>query len=156
VHFIFGAILYVVFGAGPAAIGLAAGLLLQGLTFEPSDLPQYCINVTTLIVPLWFVSLLARRIVRHDTPYVGLKYWQALALSLAYQVGVIVFVAFWSLYGRGFGPDNLQAIATFGVSYLLVVVFEPVITLVTLALARRLDRHAKSPILYKRLHHPVT
>lgn len=155
VHFIFGALLYLVFGAGPSAIGLAGGLLLQGLTFENQDLPQYFVNVTTLVVPLWLVSVIAHRIVAHDTPYVSLKYWQALVLSAAYQGGVILIVALWAIYGKGSGSENLQAIATFGMSYLLVIVVEPVVTLAALAVAKKLDRHAKNPILYRRLHHPV-
>lgn len=155
VHFIFGALLYLVFGAGPTAIGLALGLLGQSLLFETEDLPQYFINVTTVIVPLWVVAILARRIVRLHTPYVALKYWQALLLSLAYQGGVILIVAMWSVYGRGFGVENLASIAQFGVAYLFVVVVEPLVTLAVLAVAKRLDRYAKSPMLYNRLHHPV-
>src|SRR3546814_15679750 len=57
VHLILGSTLFLIFGAGAASIGLAAGLLLQGLFFAPFDLPQYGINVTTLLVPLFAVSL---------------------------------------------------------------------------------------------------
>jgi hypothetical protein len=156
VHFIFGALLYLVFGAGPTAIGLALGLLAQSVLFETEDLPQYFINVTTLIVPLWVVAVLARRIVPPHTPYVELKYWQALVLSLVYQGGVIHIVGLWSLYGKGFAVENLMAIARFGVAYLPAVVFvEPLVTLAALAIAKRLDRYAKTPIFYNRLHHPV-
>jgi hypothetical protein len=90
------------------------------------------------------------------TSYVELKYWQALVLSLVYQGGVIHIVGLWSLYGRGFAAENLMAIARFGVAYLLAVVFvEPLVTLAALAIAKRLDRYAKTPIFYNRLHHPV-
>ena len=125
--------------------------------FETEDLPQYFINVTTLIIPLWVVAALARRVVAIHTPYVELKYLQALVLSVAYQGGVVLLVALWSVYGRGFGADNLAAIWQFGVAYLSrVVVVEPLLTLVVLAGAKKLDRYAKSPIFYNRLHHPVT
>ena len=40
VHFILGSTLFLLFGAAPAAIGLALGLLIQGLFFTPFDLPQ--------------------------------------------------------------------------------------------------------------------
>ena len=80
VHLILGSTLFLVFGVAPAAIGLALGLLIQGLFFAPFDLPQYSMNVTTLLVPLFALSLLARRIIAPDTPYVDLKYRQALAL----------------------------------------------------------------------------
>src|SRR6202000_1435591 len=39
VHFIFGSTLFLIFGAAPAALGLALGLFLQGVFFVPSDLP---------------------------------------------------------------------------------------------------------------------
>src|SRR5579871_5156888 len=67
VHFIFGSTLFLIFGAAPAAFGLALGLLLQGLFFVPSDLPQYGMNVTTLLVPLFAINTLAARIVARDT-----------------------------------------------------------------------------------------
>ncbi|RPH67918.1 MAG: cobalt transporter, partial [Hyphomicrobiales bacterium] len=78
VHLILGSTLFLIFGAGPAAIGLALGLLLQGVFLAPFDLPQYGMNVTTLLVPLYAISLLARRIIPANTPYVDLTYRQAL------------------------------------------------------------------------------
>jgi ABC-type Co2+ transport system permease subunit len=68
VHFILGSTLYLIFGAGPAAIGLALGLLIQGLFFAPFDLPQYGMNVTTLLVPLYAMSLIAKRIIPATPP----------------------------------------------------------------------------------------
>ena len=46
VHFIFGSTLFLLFGAPPAAIGLAAGLAIQGLFLAPADLPQYFMNTS--------------------------------------------------------------------------------------------------------------
>jgi len=40
VHFILGSTLFLIFGVAPAAFGLAAGLLIQGLFFAPIDLPH--------------------------------------------------------------------------------------------------------------------
>ena len=68
VHLILGSTLLLLFGAGAASIGLAAGLLIQGLFFAPFDLPQYGMNVTTLLVPLWGIHLLARRMFRPRPP----------------------------------------------------------------------------------------
>ena len=136
VHFILGSTLFLILGAGPAAIGLAGGLLIQGLFFAPTDLPMYFVNVTTLIVPLWAVSALARRIIAPKTPYVELKYSQALALSVAYQGGIVGWVAFWALYGQGFGAENLANVASFGGAYMLVVLAEPLADLGVLAAAK--------------------
>ncbi len=69
VHLILGSTLYLIFGGGPAAVGLALGLLVQGLFFAPFDLPQYGMNVTTLLVPLWAMGLLAKRIIAPNTAY---------------------------------------------------------------------------------------
>lgn len=154
VHLILGATLYLVFGAGPAAIGLALGLLAQGVLFAPADLPQYAMNVTTLILPLWAVAMLAKRIIPVGTAYVDLRYRDVLALSAMYQGGVVAWVAFWAFYGQGFGVENLSAVSTFGVAYLSVVVLEPLIDLVVLAGAKALgDVGRGNPWLYDRLHH---
>ena len=63
VHFILGSTLFLLFGAAPAAFGLAFGLLFQGIFFEPPDLPQYGMNVTTLLVPLFGIQAIATRII---------------------------------------------------------------------------------------------
>ncbi|MEQ8656430.1 MAG: energy-coupling factor ABC transporter permease [Hyphomicrobiales bacterium] len=154
VHLILGATLYLVFGAGPAAIGLALGLLAQGVLFAPADLPQYAMNVTTLILPLWAVAMLGKRIIPTGTAYVDLRYRDVLALSAMYQGGVVAWVAFWAFYGQGFGAENLSAVGTFGVAYLSVVALEPLIDLAVLAGAKALGNVDRgNPWLYDRLHH---
>lgn len=145
VHLILGSTLFLIFGAGPAAIGLAAGLLIQGVFFAPFDLPQYGMNVTTLLVPLYGVSLLAKRIIPENIPYVDLQYRQALALSTAYQGGIVVWVAFWALYGHGFTAQNLASILSFGGAYMLVILLEPLIDLAVLAGAKT-ARHLKNSV----------
>ncbi|WP_304617803.1 energy-coupling factor ABC transporter permease [Paracoccus sp. (in: a-proteobacteria)] len=134
VHLILGSTLFLIFGAAPAAIGLALGLLIQGLFFAPFDLPQYGMNVTTLLVPLFAVATLARRIIAPGTAYVELRYTQALALSAAYQGGIVAWVAFWAFYGQG--AEALPGILTFGAAYLLVLALEPLVDLAVLAGAK--------------------
>jgi ABC-type Co2+ transport system permease subunit len=136
VHFILGSSLFLVLGAAPAAVGLALGLLIQGLFFEPADLPQYGMNVTTLLVPLFALQALANRIIARDTAYVDLEYRQALALSTGYQGGVVAWVAFWAFYGGGFGAENIASITTFGAAYMSVVAIEPLADLALLAAAK--------------------
>ncbi|MFO1142174.1 MAG: energy-coupling factor ABC transporter permease [Amaricoccus sp.] len=153
VHLILGSTLYLLFGTGPAAFGLAAGLLLQGLFFAPFDLPQYGMNVTTLLVPLFAVAAVARRVIPTETPYVDLGYWQVFRLSLAYQGGVAAWVAFWAIYGRGFGAENLVAVGTFFASYILVVAIEPLIDLAVLGAAKAGRSVTASGFFQRRLHH---
>jgi hypothetical protein len=153
VHFIFGSTLFLTFGAAPAALGLALGLLLQGIFLVPTDLPQYGMNVTTLLVPLFAINSLAARIVARDTAYVDLRYGQALSLSTAYQAGIVAWVAFWAIYGRGLGADNLASIATFGASYAMVIFVEPLVDLGVLALAKSLRGMLDGGLVTPRLHH---
>ena len=152
VHFILGSTLFLLFGAAPAALGLAFGLLFQGIFFEPPDLPQFGMNVTTLLVPLFAIQAIAARIISRNTAYVDLSYRQALALSTTYQAGVIGWVAFWALYGSGFAMSNLANIATFAASYALVIVIEPLADLAVLALAKSLRGVTAPGLVTPRLH----
>ena len=152
VHLILGTTLLLMLGAAPAAIGLAAGLLVQSLFFAPQDLPQYGMNVTTLLVPLFATAALARRIIPRATAYVDLTYAQTLKLSLAYQGGIVAWVAFWALYGQGVGAGNLQSIASFGAAYMGVVLLEPLIDLAVLAGAKALRGLQGSALLQARVY----
>ncbi len=152
VHLILGSTLFLLFGAAPAAIGLAGGLLIQGVFFAPFDLPQYGMNVTTLLVPLFGLTLVAKKVIPRTTPYVELRYGQALALSTTYQAGIVAWVAFWAVYGQGFGASNLTSIASFGGAYLLVILVEPLADLAVLAGAKALHRLRQSPLLESRLY----
>lgn len=152
VHFILGSTLYLLFGGGAAAIGLALGLLFQGVFFAPFDLPQYGINLTTLLVPLWAVSMLAKRIIPADTAYVDIKYGHALALSTAYQGGVVAWVAFWAFYGQGFGAENAASVVSFGAAYMLVIIIEPIADLAVLFAAKTMRSGSQTPLFYNRLH----
>lgn len=151
VHFILGSTLFLILGAGPAAIGLALGLLIQGLFFAPFDLPQYGMNLTTLLVPLFALHELAKRIIAPGTAYVDLEYKQVLALSTVYQGGVVAWVAFWAIYGAGFGVANLSAIGTFCIAYMVAVLIEPLADLAVLAGAKALKGKG-SPLVTPRLY----
>lgn len=151
VHFILGSTLFLILGAGPAAIGLALGLLIQGTFFAPFDLPQYGMNLTTLLVPLFALHELAKRVIAPGTAYVDLEYKQVLALSTVYQGGVVAWVAFWAIYGAGFGAESLAAIGTFGLAYMTVVLIEPIADLAVLGIAKALKGKGSSfvtPRLY--------
>ena len=136
VHFILGSTLFLIFGVAPAAFGLALGLLLQGMLFAPTDLPMYFVNVTTLLVPLFVVSALAKKIIAPNTAYLDLTYKQALKLSTAYQAGIVSWVAFWVLYGQGFSAEVLASVGSFGLAYMMVILIEPIADLAILKLAK--------------------
>ena len=155
VHIILGTTLFLLLGAGPAALGLAGGLAIQGLFFAPSDLPMYFVNISTLLFPLFAVDAVARRIVPKTTAYVDLRYVDVLKMSAIYQGGIVAWVAFWALYGQGFGAENLTAVASFGVAYLLVIVIEPIADLAALAGAKGLRALTDRGVFANRLHNPA-
>ncbi|MDT8854356.1 energy-coupling factor ABC transporter permease [Paracoccaceae bacterium Fryx2] len=153
VHLILGSTLFLLLGAAPAAIGLALGLLIQGMFFAQTDLPQFGMNVTTLLVPLFALSVLAEKLIAPRTAYVDLRYGQVLALSTAYQGGVVAWVAFWAILGNGFAMTNIAAVTSFGAAYMLVVLLEPLIDLAVLAGAKSIRGLKGSALVTPRLHH---
>ena len=112
-------------------------------------------NVTTLLMPLFALQLVANRIIAPDTPYVRLRYRQALALSTTYQAGIVTWVAFWAFYGQGFAGQTVTHIVTFAAAYLLVIVVEPLADLAVLAAAKGLHGLRTSPLLEQRLLNPA-
>ncbi|HMM46886.1 MAG TPA: energy-coupling factor ABC transporter permease [Thiobacillaceae bacterium] len=152
VHLILGSTLFLVFGPAAAAIGLGLGLLTQGLFFAPADLPQYGMNVTTLLVPLFALSAVAARIIPEKTAYKDVSYKQCLALSTTYQAGIVTWVAFWAVYGQGVGAGNLYEIGAFGMAYMAVILIEPLVDLGVLAAAKTLRGFDTSKVFHGRLY----
>lgn len=152
VHLILGSTLFLIFGAAPATLGLAFGLLIQGLLFAPFDLPQYGMNVTTLLMPLFAMSYLAKKIIPENIAYKDIKYTDALKLSVIFQGGIVTWVAFWALYGQGFGIENLTSVFSFGAAYMSVVILEPLIDLAVLAGAKALNSLQNSSFVENRLY----
>ncbi|MFM2480670.1 energy-coupling factor ABC transporter permease [Celerinatantimonas sp. YJH-8] len=153
VHLILGSTLFLIFGPAAAGVGLALGLLVQGLFLAPFDLPQYGMNVTTLLVPLYAMYALAQQVIDKNTAYVDLKYHQALRLSVAYQGGIVIWVGFWALYGQGFGAQNIHQILTFGIAYMSVIIVEPLIDIAILALAKTAYLLKNTLFVSGRLYH---
>ncbi|RYH01360.1 cobalt transporter [Salipiger sp. IMCC34102] len=151
VHLILGSTLLLLLGTAPAAIGLALGLLIQSLFLAPSDLPQYAMNVTTLLVPLLALHVVARKVIAPGTPYVDLNYGEVLKLSATYQAGIVAWVAFWAFWGQGFTAETLASVGTFGAAYMTVILLEPLVDLAVLAAAKAL-RGTGSPLLNDRLY----
>ena len=110
-------------------------------------------NVTTLLVPLFAIRALADRIIPGEIAYVDLQYRQTLMLSTAYQSGIVAWVAFWALYGAGFGAQNLASIASFAASYALIIVVEPLADLAVLAFAKLGRDFIAGGWVTRRLHH---
>jgi ABC-type Co2+ transport system permease subunit len=148
VHLILGTTIFMMFGIAPAAIGLALGLLSQGLFFAPFDLPQYGINVTTLLASILVLNAAAKRIIPAHTAYKDLSYGQMLRMSVVWEGSVVAWVAFWAFYGQGFGSENLSNVFTFGSAYMTVILLEPLIDLGILAIVKAWSRQGGVSTLF--------
>ena len=67
---------------------------------------------------------------------------------------MIAWVAFWAIYGQGFGAENMAAVGSFGAAYLLVVLIEPIADLAVLAGAKLLRDNKQSGLFTNRLYKP--
>jgi len=152
VHFILGTTILLLLGVAPAAVGLSAGLLIQGTLFAPTDLPMYFVNLTTLLVPLFAIHMIAKRVVPQEKAYVDLDYKDVLKLSFAYQGGIVAWVAFWAFYGQGFGAENTASVVSFAGAYMLVVLIEPIADLAVLAAAKAMRSLDGTPFVSARLY----
>ncbi|MCA1951521.1 MAG: energy-coupling factor ABC transporter permease [Hyphomicrobiales bacterium] len=152
VHFILGSTLFLLFGAAAAGVGLVLGLATQSVFFAPQDLPQYGMNVTTLLVPLFGIEMLARRLIAPGTAYVEISYRQALALSTAFQAGIVGWVIFWVLYGSGFSVETFAGLAKFGGAYMSVILAEPLVDLALLAAAKFAHGLSRTGFVVNRLY----
>jgi len=132
VHLILGTTIFLVFGLAPAAIGLALGLAIQGLFFAQFDLPQYGINVTTLLASMMILDMAMKKIVPAKTAYKDITYSQMLKMSIVWEGAVVSWVAFWAFYGQGFSLTNVENVVTFGGAYMAVVLVEPLVDIAVL------------------------
>ena len=151
VHFIFGATLFLFFGAGATAFGLVAGLSLQGLLLAPSDLPQLYINISTLLFPLFAVSYIANKVIPANIAYTDLRYKQVISLTGVYQGGIILWVAFWCFYGQGFNQETFYNVGVFSLAYSTVIGIECLLDVGLLAILKSYKKRTLPSIFNKRL-----
>jgi len=151
VHLILGTTIFLVFGIAPAMVGLAVGLLIQGLLFAQFDLPQYGINITTLLASMIILHVASRKIIPEGIAYKDISYAQMLKMSVVWEGAVVSWVAFWAFYGQGFGAENLQNVMSFGGAYMLVVIIEPLVDMAVLSLVKAFHNDKCNLFFDKRL-----
>ena len=148
VHLILGTTIYLIFGLAPAMVGLALGLLVQGVFFAPFDLPQYGINVTTLLASILILHAVAQKVIPKGMAYKDISYTQLLKLSIAWEGAIVSWVAFWAFYGQGFTAENIHNVLIFGGAYMGVVILEPLIDLAVLAAVKSFYTSTKCNIWF--------
>ena len=150
VHLILGTTLLLLFGLAPAMLGLAFGLLLQGITVAHFDLPQYGINVTTLLASMLMLHIATKKIIPQKMAYKDITYTQMFKMSVVWEGAIISWVAFWAFYGQGFTIENIQNVSTFASAYLLVIILEPLIDLVILSIIKAYYKQDTCSILFNK------
>jgi len=148
VHLILGTTIFLVFGIAPAAIGLATGLAIQGLFFAQFDLPQYGINVTTLLASMFILNVAVKKIIPSGTAYKDISYSQMLKMSIVWEGAIVSWVAFWAVYGQGVGVENLASIFSFGSAYMAVVIIEPLVDLAVLTAVKAFSKTNECMFLF--------
>ncbi len=152
VHLILGTTIFLMFGAGPAMVALALGLLIQGVFFAPFDLPQYGINVTTLLASMLLLNVMSKKIIPSHIAYKDISYAQMLKMSVIWEGSIVSWVAFWAFYGQGFSAENIQNVLSFGGAYMLVVIVEPLVDLAVLAMVKTVNSGSCNILLDKRVN----
>jgi len=132
-HFVGAMVIYLTLGFVPTLIGFAVGLLLQGVLFEPLDLPHLAVNSLSLILPLIAVHYTLGRKLREQGTVITWK--NILKLDALYYSGVTAMVGFWLAMGNV--ATSFAAWATFASSYLVLVACEPLLTYAALRLLKR-------------------
>lgn len=143
-HFVGAMAIYLTLGFIPTLFGFAIGLLLQGIIFEPTDLPHLAVNSLSLIVPLITVHLTAGKKLFDRSLDKRLSWSTILKLDGIYYAGVTSMVGFWLIIGDVATP--FSSWLAFASSYLVVVACEPVITFATV---RALKKYEHTPLIQK-------
>jgi len=122
-HFVGAMAMYLLLGFIPTLFGFAAGLLLQGMLFNPGDLAHLAVNSLSLIVPLIAVHKTLGRTLSDVTK---LRWSTILKLDAMYYAGMSLMVGFWLAIGEVATP--FSAWAAWTSSYLAIVAVEPLVT----------------------------
>lgn len=134
-HFVGAMVMYLTLGFLPTLLGFALGLLVQGLLFDPTDLPHLAVNSLSLMLPLIAVHAGPGRKLREAAQSFD---WRAIVkLDAMYYTGVTAMVGFWLAIGEAATP--FAAWAAFASSYLAIVVLEPMFTYAAVRLLKRFE-----------------
>jgi len=136
-HFVGAMAMYLTLGFLPTLAGFALGLLLQGLLFDPMDLPHLAVNSLSLVLPLIAVHYTLGRKLRDVATGRRVSWASILRLDAMYYSGVTAMVGFWLLIGDVATP--FAAWAAFATSYLAIVAVEPLVTYGAVRLLKRYE-----------------
>ena len=136
-HFIGAMAMYLTLGFIPTLFGFSFGLLLQGMFFEPTDLPHLAVNSLSLMVPLITVHCVAGKELFDKSLGKRISLSTIFKLDAMYYAGVTSMVGFWLLIGDVETP--FSSWLAFATSYIAIVAFEPLFTYTTVKLLKRYE-----------------
>lgn len=139
-HFIGGMAIYMTLGFIPTLLGFALGLFLQGVLFEPVDLPHLAVNSLSLIMPLITVHYTVGKKFFENASKNVLTWKTILKFDAIFYSGVTTMVGFWLLLGETATP--FAAWLAFASSYLAVVAIEPFVTYSAIWLLKRYETNS--------------
>ncbi|MBF0455907.1 MAG: energy-coupling factor ABC transporter permease [Magnetococcales bacterium] len=125
-HFIGASTIYLLFGFTPTLLGFAAGLLLQGVLFDPADMVHLGVNALSLMLPLILVHKTGGRKLLDRSMGSRLCLSALFKLDAVYYGGVTAMVGFWLLISEV--PTTFSAWGAFVGSYVVIVLLEPFVT----------------------------
>jgi ABC-type Co2+ transport system permease subunit len=134
--------IYFLFGFIPTLLAFPLGLLLQGAIFEPADLIHIGVNSLSLMLPLiaTHYAIGNRFIVSRAGQKREFNWQQVIHFDAVYYGGLVAMVGFWLLNGNEITP--LQSWASFAITYLPLVLLEPVLTIGLVKLMRKVPQLA--------------
>ena len=133
-HFLGATAIYLVLGFVPTIIGFMAGLLLQGLFFEPTDLTHLAVNSLSLVLPLITAHFaLGKRLFQNIEDKISFK--KILKFDALFYAGVTTMVGFWLLMGEV--QTSFAAWLTFTASYIVIVALEPAVSIILITVLKR-------------------
>jgi len=136
-HFVGAMAMYLTFGFTPTLLGFAAGLALQGLAFEPTDLVHLGVNSLSLMLPLIAVHYTLGQRVLAGAADARVSWRRIVQLDALYYSGVTAMVGFWLMIGETETPFGSWL--AFAASYLVLVALEPVVTLAVVRGLKRIE-----------------
>jgi len=133
-HFVGAMAMYLTLGFIPTLFGFALGLLLQGVLFDPQDLPHLAVNSLSLMLPLIALHYgMGKKLLAQGAQ---LRWSEIVKADAIYYSGVVAMVGFWLSLGHV--EASLSAWVAFASSYLVLVACEPLFTFATV---RLLNKH---------------
>jgi ABC-type Co2+ transport system permease subunit len=137
-HLVGASAVYFLFGFLPTLFGFALGLAIQGLVFEPQDLLHLGVNSLSLILPLIAAhGAIGRQFFAKGAKRQALRWSEIVKFDAIYYSGVVGMVGFWLLNGSEATP--LASWGVFAISYLPLILVEPVFTWAALKFAQKAD-----------------